>query len=83
MIDVEPTAQIIDQAAEQLIKAAEELIRVSSRMRDTKDLSYASEALMVIMNSAQNARVDLLITRPIRALSLALNTGQRISHDSK
>jgi hypothetical protein len=69
MINVEPTAQTIDQAAERFRQAADELNRISTKMRDRNDLTYSSEALMAIINAMQNARIDLLVTRPIRALS--------------
>lgn len=69
MIDVEPTAQTIDAAAERFRQAADELNRLAGRMRERNDLTYSSEALMAILNAMQNARIDLLVTRPIRALS--------------
>jgi len=69
MIDVEPTAQVIDQAAVRMRQAADSLNQVSAHMRERNDLSYASEALSEILSTLQNSRLDLLITRPIRALS--------------
>ena len=69
MIDVEPTAQVIDTAAERFRQTAEELNRLASRMRERNDLTYASEAMMAIINTMQNCRMDLLVTRPIRALT--------------
>lgn len=68
-IDVEPTAQVISEAANRLRQSAVDLDRMALSMRLNKDLSYAAEALMVIMNAVHNARIDLLVTRPIRALS--------------
>jgi len=69
MIDVEPTAQVIDTAAERFRQTADELNRLASRMREKNDLTYAAEAMTTIMNAVQNCRMDLLVTRPIRALS--------------
>ena len=69
MIDVEPTAQVIDTAAERFRQTADELNRLASRMRERNDLTYSSEAMMAILNVLQNCRLDLLVTRPIRALS--------------
>jgi hypothetical protein len=37
-------------------------------MREKHDLTYAAEALSEILNAVQTARIDLLVTRPIRAL---------------
>lgn len=68
-IDVEPTAQVIDLAAERLRQAADELNRIASSMRARNDLTYSAEALTTIFNAVQNSRVDLLVTRPIIALS--------------
>jgi hypothetical protein len=68
MIDVEPTANIIDAAAVNLRIAAKNLDSIAARMRERNDLSYASEATSELLNVLQNARMDLLVTRPIRAL---------------
>lgn len=69
MIDVEPTAQAIDTAEERFRHTADELNRLASRMRERNDLTYSSEAMIAIINAMQNCRMDLLVTRPIRALS--------------
>lgn len=67
MIDVEPTAQAIDAAAERMCQAAEKLVRIAKNMRSRNDINYASEALMEILNAVQGSRIDLLVVRPIRA----------------
>ena len=69
MIDVEPTAKVIDTAAERFRNAADALNQLASMMREKNDLTYAAEAMTTIMNAVQNCRMDLLVTRPIRALS--------------
>lgn len=64
----ELTAQIIDEAAKILRDRAAELDRIAERMRSRNDLTYAAEALSVIVQLAMQCRTDLLVTRPLRAL---------------
>jgi len=66
-MDVEPTAETIDAAAKRFRQTADALDRIAERMRDRKDLSYAAEAVSEMLNTLQNSRIDLLVTRPIRA----------------
>lgn len=65
-MNVEPTAQIIDNMADNLIRYAADLKRLALRMRENKDLTYTSEAINTITNCILNLRLDLLITRPLR-----------------
>jgi len=67
-VDVEPTAEIIDKAASELERAAGELRRKAAAMREKGDIEYASEAISTLVNLWPNLRIDLLVTRPIRAL---------------
>ena len=69
MIDVEQTAQAVEQAASQLKYASDEMYRIAVRMREHKDLTYAAEAINCVSNAFANCRLDLLITRPIRELT--------------
>ena len=71
-MDVEPTAEVIDKAATRFRETAAALDRIASRMRERVDLTYATEALSEIINAIQTSRVDLLVTRPIRALQSEL-----------
>jgi len=68
MIDVEPTAQAIDNAAIRMRQAADNLCSIAGKMRKQNDLSYATEATIELLNALQNSRMELLVTRPIRAL---------------
>ncbi|MCL4723300.1 MAG: hypothetical protein KJZ90_03415 [Rhodocyclaceae bacterium] len=65
--DVEPTAKVIDDLAEDLRRRAIELDRTAADLRKTGDFDYASIVLQTAI-SAQNMRLDLLVTRPLRAL---------------
>lgn len=67
-MDVEPTAQTISDAAKRFRHTAYALERVAEKMRERQDLSYAAEAISEILNALQNSRIDLMVTRPIRAL---------------
>lgn len=66
-MDVEPTAETIDAAAKMFRQTADALDRIAEKMRDRKDLSYAAEAVSEMLYTLQNSRIDLLVTRPIRA----------------
>ena len=68
--DVEPTAEAIESAAKVLEHASANLRRLSARMRETGDLTIASEAMGCIQNMWHNMRLDLLITRPLRAAGI-------------
>lgn len=69
-VDVEPTAKVIESMADELRARAAELRGVAIRMRETNDLSYAAEALNIIVNSTSALRLDLLVTRPLRELGV-------------
>ena len=64
MIDVKPTAAMIEEMANTLRHYALELDDIKERMIRKNDISYTGEALQVI--SFGNLRIDLLATRPIR-----------------
>ena len=67
-VNVEPTAEIIDTMVDRLKHAAIEMRRVANRMRESADLAYASEVIVIVANLPTQLRLDLLVTRPIREL---------------
>lgn len=67
-INVEPTAEVIDNMAKRLSEVSEELRRTAERMRERSDLTYASEAINTISNMSNQLRLDLLVSRPLREL---------------
>jgi len=67
-INVEPTAEVIDNMAKRLTEISEELRRIATRMRERSDITYAGEAMNTISNMTNQLRLDLLITRPLREL---------------
>lgn len=65
---ITPTAEIIGGMSDHFGRAASQLGKLSIRMRNTNDLTYASEAMTIITNTLMACRLDLLVTRPIRTL---------------
>ncbi len=66
--NVEPTAQVIEDMAEELETRAKELRRTALALRESKDFDYAGQALAIVGRIHSNIRFDLLLTRPLRAI---------------
>lgn len=66
--DVAPTVETIREAAEVMRRAADQLDHCAQKVVETGDLSRAAEAVETITKATMQARLDLLVTRPIRAL---------------
>jgi len=67
VINTQSTADVIISMAEILERHAKELRRISKRMVDQEDITFASEALQTMLSCLNNVRLDLLVTRPIQA----------------
>jgi hypothetical protein len=67
-VNVEPTAEVIDTMAKNLVRAAKHMEGFAADMRAKKDLTYAAEAINAVSNLISQLRLDLLVTRPIREL---------------
>jgi hypothetical protein len=65
-MDIEPTAEVIDEMAETMRRFAESMSRTANKMRETGDLGYAAEALTDALACMNNMRMDLLVVRPLR-----------------
>lgn len=65
-MNVEPTAEIIENIARTLRERANEFERLAGKMREKNDLTYAAEAMSEISNLIPSLRIDLLVTRPLR-----------------
>ena len=65
-INVEPTAQVIDEMSASAQSLVRELGHIADRMRRTNNIEHATEAQNAILSFVRNARLDLLITRPLR-----------------
>lgn len=68
MINVEPTATIIDQMAKELNYRSDRLKQLAENMRTKEDLTYASEVVSEITNMIANLRLDLMVQRPLREM---------------
>ena len=66
-MNTKETAQLIRDMSATLHRYAVQFEDVAERMEKSRDLSYASEIAGGVANLIQNLRLDLLVTRPIRA----------------
>ncbi len=69
MDHVKETADAIEAAADRMQDAANCVRRIAARMRETKDLTYAGEAVSHIAQLPMQCRLDLFVIRPLRALN--------------
>lgn len=67
-VDVTSTAEALDAAADNMEHAAKEVRRHAASMRAKSDLTYAAEAISVISQLPSQCRLDLFVTRPLRAI---------------
>jgi len=78
-MDLVPTIESIRNSASILRDYAKELDSIADLMAKNEDFSYAGEALQAISNCFSSLRIDLLATRPVRALNYHiswLNAGE-------
>lgn len=68
VIDVAPTVEKIRSAANSFRRAADEIDRLGDRMAETQDLTYAAEVINTALSAQLNARLDLMVVRPLREL---------------
>ena len=59
--NVEPTAQIAENIADNLIASAEKIKRNVEIMRETNDIKYASFILLDVTNCISNLRIRQLL----------------------
>ncbi|QCT95390.1 hypothetical protein FEV13_00095 (plasmid) [Stutzerimonas degradans] len=67
-INVEPTAKVIDDIAEELELKVRELRRIAAELRETGNFDYTGEAAATVATLTRNMRLDLLVMRPLRQL---------------
>ena len=72
MIDYKPTAEVINNAANELEYRAKELRRYAKELEEKQDFEYAVEAMRCFFGLFQNVRLDLFAMRPIRELTIAM-----------
>ena len=64
--DVAPTVEKIREMAATIRKYAGEIESQADLMDRTGDLTYASEVINAFVGMTINARLDLMVTRPLR-----------------
>lgn len=64
--DVKPTVEKIKQMAETIRKYADEIENHGNVMLRTGDLTYAAEVVSAFTAMMINARLDLMVVRPLR-----------------
>jgi hypothetical protein len=67
MMDIDPTIEAIEAAASHLEYVVRELRYQVRLMREDGDLTRAAEAANLIAHAPGQCRLDLLVTRPLRA----------------
>lgn len=70
MYDATMTIGAIEHAAAAMEDAARELRTQARLMKEDGDLTRAAEAVRVIAGAAGQCRIDLLVTRPLRAAGI-------------
>lgn len=72
-MNTKPTSQVIREIGARLRATADNMDEIANAMDNAKDLTYASEAVNAITNLLFSCRLDLLVTRPIRAYQKKLS----------
>lgn len=70
MFDVTMTAEALDAAAAVLENAAKDVRRGAEAMRADGDLTRTGEAASAIAQAFGACRLDLFVTRPLRAVGV-------------
>ena len=60
------TAKSIDNMAETMLRYSANLKKTAAKMRESGDITYASEAMNDVTNCIMNLRLDQLVSRVIR-----------------
>ncbi|MGI9297129.1 MAG: hypothetical protein ACR2QC_04425 [Gammaproteobacteria bacterium] len=67
-MNVEPTAKEIRNAAMMLRDKADDLEACAKRLSDEQDWCHLAQAMTIIQNVLSGIRLDLFVTKPIRAI---------------
>ena len=70
-LDVDPTANVIENMAKQLEETAKQLRLVAERMRAEQSFAATSEAAELVQNLFSALPMDKLVWMPIEALTKA------------
>lgn len=69
-VDTGPTTEVILKMATEFEERAAALRRIAGEITETQDLTRVSEAVSAVTSTFANLRLDLLTTRPLRALGV-------------
>lgn len=73
-VDASGTVEAVEAMARRLREGAMELEALAAKMKSAQDVELAAEAVSVVVNLVPNLRIDLLVTRPLKAALAALRT---------
>jgi hypothetical protein len=71
-VNLQPTVSTIRQIADQLRDAAATIDRYATQMEQKQDIEVACDVLNEVRNLQTRLRLDLLLTRPMRAMRAEL-----------
>lgn len=63
------TVRAIEAAADTMEETAARIRRIAKEMSESGDLTCASDVINAVTDMIPNLRLDLMVTRPLRALS--------------
>lgn len=73
-IDASSTVEAVEAMARRLREGAMELEALAAKLKSAQDVELAAEAVAVVVNLVPNLRLDLLVTRPLKAAITAART---------
>lgn len=73
-VDASSTVEAVEAMARRLREGAMELEALAAKLKSAQDVELAAEAVAVVVNLVPNLRLDLLVTRPLKAAITAART---------
>lgn len=73
-VDTSSTVEAVEAMARRLREGAMELEALAAKLKSAQDVELAAEAVAVVVNLVPNLRLDLLVTRPLKAAITAART---------
>lgn len=73
-VDASSTVEAVEAMVRRLREGAMELEALAAKLKSAQDVELAAEAVAVVVNLVPNLRLDLLVTRPLKAAITAART---------
>lgn len=73
-VDASSTVEAVEAMARRLREGAMELEALAAKLKSAQDVELVAEAVAVVVNLVPNLRLDLLVTRPLKAAITAART---------